>query len=676
MEVLKLNDLSEMSMLFGGDYNPEQWPEDSWQDDIDKLKRADINSATINVFSWALLEPRESKYDFTQLDRLFELLEKNGINVILATSTGALPMWMSTKYPEVNRVNVEGVKQKQGKRHNACPNNRIFQKLVRQLVERIAERYAKKGNLVAWHVSNEYEGYCYCNKCVEEFRRWLQNKYKNLPNLNQGWNSNFWSHTINDWNEIIPPMLTTDLFSNGKSVLSGAEIDYRRFQSESLLKNFMLEKEAIKKFDRNHPVTTNFMGSKKDIDYFKWAPHIDIISWDSYPMPDDKASKSAMEHDLMRGLKQKPFILMEQTPNQQNWYPFNKLKQPNEMRMLSYQALAHGANGINFFQLKQSRSGAEKFHGAVLTVGDAVNSRTYREVQKLGKELASLPTDLQDSKFKAEVAIVFDWESYWGLENSIGPLEELSYVDEVQRFYKAFYDSGISVDFVSKTTNLEGYTVVVAPVLYMWNDEFVANITKYVKSGGRFLTTYLSGIANENDQIFVEGYLSPLQKLLGIKIDERDARSENEAINIVSNKGRLLGKATGVCDLVISQGAKSVAHYGKEVFYSDCSAITVNDFEKGKAFYCGAGLDTTGMKNLIQQLVDGTSLDVVNSVNFEVSTRISNNKKYTFIINTIDQTQDVKISGIKGVDLLSNKELCEKIHLEPFGTVILKSEID
>lgn len=662
-------DLKNDSVLFGGDYNPEQWPESSWQNDIDKLKRASVNVATINVFSWSLLEPREDKYDFKMLDKIVDLLNKNDIKMILATSTAAIPAWISHKYPDVSRTDIYGKHQIQGKRHNACPNSSNFKKLTQGLVTELATRYSDCSNLICWHVSNEYEGYCYCDNCAKAFRKWLKRKYGTLKTVNREWNTNFWSHTYYDWDEIEPPMMTTDLFPNQKSVISGAAIDYRRFQSESLLSNYRLERDIIKQFDQIHPVTTNFIQPQKDIDYFEWAPYLDVISWDSYPMPDDTADQNAFQHDVMRGLKKKPFLLMEQTPNQQNWYPYNVLKKPGEMRMLSYQAIAHGANSIEYFQLKQSRSGAEKFHGAVLSHSNSENTRTFREVAKLGAELKKLPNSFLETNIQTSIAIVFDWDSFWGLENSIGPIANLSYMNEVLRFYKSLYQHDVTVDVVSKHDDFDNYHVVIAPTLYMLSNDFASNIKQFVKNGGKFLTTYMSGIANETDNIFEGGYLGPIKELMGVSVDERDARRDDQPIDIISKKGQLIGTATGVCDLVIPEDAETLATYSDDVFYSDYAAITRHRYGQGESYYCGAGLDEKGISYLFAKMIPNYKNEFNRSV--EITVRSFKTKNYVFLINTSDETQTINNHKYGTYDLLSGKKFGTRITLAPFDVVIL-----
>ncbi|MEE1296919.1 MAG: beta-galactosidase [Bifidobacterium sp.] len=413
--------------LFGGDYNPEQWPEATWPHDLDLLQEANINEATVNVFSWGLLQPDEATYDFTTLDAIMDSVEERGMKVVLATGTAALPAWMATEYPHALRVGIDGMQQRFGGRHNFCPSSPDYRRLARALASKVAERYADRPSVVAWHVNNEYGnggGYCYCDECARQFRAWLERKYGTVEALNEAWCMNFWSHTLTSFEQVIPPVLAGDAISTDKCVISGLQVDYRRFQNEQMLACYKLEREAIREFEHDHPVTTNLMGVFKDLDYFAWGREMDVVSWDNYPGMDTQPSFTAMCHDLMRGVGGgEPFMLMEQTPNQQNWFPYCKVKRPGEVGKLSWQAVAHGADTVQFFQLKQSRGGVERFHGAVIGHDDSDRSRTYREVRALGADLERRATPLMGSRVKARVAVVFDWESYWSLEGCVGPTQ-------------------------------------------------------------------------------------------------------------------------------------------------------------------------------------------------------------------------------------------------------------
>ena len=452
-------------ILYGGDYNPNQWTKDIWQEDMRIFKDAHINTATINVFSWAKIQPSEHEYNFDELDEIVDMLSKENYDIVFATSTAALPGWMVRKYPEVMFTDYEGRQHKFGGRHNACPNSLVFKHYARELAYKLAERYADNPHVTCWHVSNEYGNECFCENCQKAFRVWLKDKYKTIDALNRAWNMEFWGHTVYDWDDVVPPNALSDGIGSEKTAFAGISIDYRRFYSDSQLACFKMERDAIRSVKPDAFVTTNLMGTFKGLDYFKWAKEMDVVSWDNYPSYDTPWSSIAMTHDLMRGLKDEPFMLMEQTPSQQNWQKYNSLKRPGQMRAQSYQTLAHGADTIQFFQLRRSVGGCEKFHGAVIAHAGSENTRVFREVAQLGAELESFGDRTLGSRNEAEVGLIFDWDNYWALEYTSGPSEDLKYVDQIHQYYQYFYKKNIGVDMIPVDADFSKYKIVVAPVL-------------------------------------------------------------------------------------------------------------------------------------------------------------------------------------------------------------------
>lgn len=493
-------------ILFGGDYNPNQWPKEIWEEDIRIFKKASINSATVNVFSWAKIQPSENCYDFEELDQIIEKLSTEGFDIVLATSTAALPAWMFKKYPEVARTDYDGRHHKFGQRHNACPNSLVYQKYAERLATKLAERYGENPQVTCWHINNEYGGECYCENCEKAFRVWLKDKYQTIEALNKAWNMEFWGHTVYEWDEIVLPNALSEGIGYDKTAFAGISIDYRRFNSDSLLKNYMMERDAIRKIDPTTPITTNLMGTFKGLDYFKWAKEMDLISWDNYPAYNTPWSLVAMTHDLMRGLKQQPFMLMEQTPSQQNWQPYNSLKKPGQMRAQSYQTIAHGADTIQYFQLRRSIGACEKFHGAVIEHVGHEDTRVFRETAALGAELAQL-SDIIGTQTQAQVAVIFDWDNYWALEYTSGPTVDLKYVEQIHRYYRYFHEQNIAVDLVPVDADLSKYKLVAAPVLYMIKEGMQERLTDFVKQGGSLLTTYMSGIVDQSDNVHLGAIL-------------------------------------------------------------------------------------------------------------------------------------------------------------------------
>lgn len=642
-------------IAYGGDYNPEQWPEETWEEDMRLLKLAHIDTLTLNVFSWASLQPSEEEYSFGKLDRMMELAKKHGMNVCLATSTGAHPAWMARKYPEILRTEFGGRKRKFGGRHNSCPNSLVYRKFSVKLAEKLAERYQGYENIIAWHISNEYGGACYCENCEKAFRVWLRKRYGTLEELNRAWNTSFWGHTFYDWEEIVVPDSRSEHIGREQTMAQGISIDYQRFQSDSILDCFRLEYGAVKKYTKDIPVTTNLMGAYKPLDYRKWGKYMDFISWDNYPSNEDSFSKTAWNHDLMRGVGGgKPFILMEQTPSQQNWQPFNALKRPGAMRLWSYQAIAHGSDSVLFFQLKRSIGGCEKYHGAVISHAGHENTRVFREVAELGRELEQLGGAILGSVGAAETAILFDWENWWAVEYSSGPSISLKYEEEILKYYTAFHSQNIPVDIIGQEDDLSKYKLVAAPVLYMVKDGTDRRIREFVAQGGTFIATYFSGYVDENDLVVTGGYPGKLKDILGIWVEESDALPDQKENHFVYQ-----GKeypAGLLCDIVHLEGAEALAAY-QEDFYQGTPVITRNSFGKGQAYYVGTRSDGPFYQKFVEDACKEQQIKVAAKTpkDVEAVIRVRGTEKYLFLLNHSGEGKEIAVPE-PAEELITQKE--------------------
>ncbi len=658
-------------ILYGGDYNPNQWPREIWDEDMRLLGKAKINSATINVFSWAKIQPSEHEYYFDELDEMVELLSRENFDIVLATSTAAVPAWMHKRYPEVARTDYQGRHHKFGQRHNACPNSPIYQKYAGRLAEKLAQRYGGNEHVTCWHVNNEYGGECFCENCEKAFRVWLKDRYKTIEALNKAWNMEFWGHTVYDWDEIVLPNELSEGISGGRSAFAGISLDYCRFNSDSMLENYKMERDAIRRFDPHTLITTNLMGTYKQLDYFKWAKEMDIVSWDNYPAYDTPWSLVAMRHDLMRGLKGQPFMLMEQTPSQQNWQIYNSLKKPGQMRAQSYQTLAHGADTIQFFQLRRSVGACEKFHGAVIEHAASENARVFREVAKLGEELQALGDQFLGADNPAQVGIIFDWENYWALEYAVGPHRDLKYENQIHQYYSYFYDKKIPVDLIPIDADFSKYKAVVAPVLYMVKDGMEQALETYVQGGGVLLTGFMSGIVDQSDNVHLGGYPGPLRKLSGIWVEEIDALAPEQ-----SNTLRFADGSEAdchlVCDIIHLEEAVSLADYTGN-FYAFSPAVTKNQFGEGTVFYVGTQPEQKGLEKVLDQMMELAGVKPVIDVQtkLEIVCRTTLEKCYYFIINLTDETLALPPLFAGKADIITGNTLTLQTCLAPYDVVLL-----
>ena len=642
-------------IVYGGDYNPEQWPEEIWADDMRLLKEANIDIVTLNVFSWAALQPSEETYDFSKLDKIMEMVRDNGLQVCLATSTGAHPAWMAKKYPDILRTEFNGLKRKFGGRHNSCPNSPTYEKYSVRLAQKIAERYRDYKNIVAWHISNEFGGECYCENCEKAFRVWLKKKYQTIENVNRAWNTAFWGHTFYDWDEIVLPNLLSEHFEQDRSQFQGITVDYKRFNSESILECYKREYDTLKAITPDIPITTNLMGFYKPLDYKMWAKYMDVVSWDNYPSNEDSPAQIAMSHDLMRGINGgEPFLLMEQTPSVTNWLPYNALKRPGVMRLWSYQAVAHGSDSVMFFQMRRTVGACEKLHGAVIDHVGTNETRVFREVKALGAELKELGEQTLGAVTDAKAAIYFDWDNWWAIECSAGPNCDLKYKDEIYNYYQALYKLNIPVDIVGPEDDLGKYQLLIAPILYMTKTGYDEKIRTFVKNGGTFVTTFFSGIADEHDLIVTGGYPGKLRDIMGIWVEESDALPSG-AENHFTYRGKAY-PAKLLCDLSHLEGAEALSVY-EEDFYAQMPAITKNQFGDGRAYYVATRSNEEFYQTLMADICEECGVEslLAPQENLEVTMRRNENGRFLFLLNHADREQETVMTEA-GCGLLEKQE--------------------
>ncbi|MEV5608578.1 beta-galactosidase [Streptomyces sp. NPDC052225] len=665
---------------YGGDYNPEQWPEEVADADHRLFTRAGVDTLTVGVFAWSLLQPAEGVHDFTVLDRALDRAAAEGRRVVLATGTAALPPWLARAYPEVNRTDFEGRRHGYGQRHNFCPSSPAYRRLSTAVAGSLAQRYATHPALLAWHINNEYGGACYCRLCAKAFRDWLRARHGTLDALNDAWWTSFWSHRYTDWAEIEPPSALTEHWRGpDHTAFQGITLDYQRFMTDALLGCFVAEKEAIRAHSADTPVTTNFMGMYRPLDYHRWAPHLDFASWDCYPPLDAPPTWAALAHDLMRGLKGgAPFWLMEQTPSTTACRDVNPLRRPGELRLASWQAVAHGADAVLYFQMRASRGACEKYHGAVIGHAGRDDTRVFREVAALGAELKDLGDVTLGARTPARTALLFDWDSWWALEISDGPSRLVTYVDVVHTYYRAARVAGADVDVVPVTADLSAYDVVLAPALHLVKGDLAQRLEAVAQRGGTVLTTFLSGRGDEHDRAFLTDVPGPLAPLMGVRVDEWDARPADET-HPVRLGGDLDATAGLVFEIVIPQGAEPIGTYTTD-FYAGTPAVTRNRFGErgGEGWYVATHLDAGGAEWVVRQVLDRHGLvgPYAGHADVETATRVTpDGTRLFFLLN--HATRPAELTAHEAAtDLLTGKhvERGGPLALGPLGAAVLRLE--
>ncbi len=661
--------------LHGADYNPEQWLHDRsvWDRDMELMKLANCNEMTVGIFSWAKLEPQEGVYDFSFLDEIIEKIRRNGGKVILSTPSGARPRWMAERYPEVLRVGADGVREHFRARHNHCYTSPIYREKVRAINERLAARYGKNDTVVAWHISNEYGGECRCPLCQRAFRDFLREKYDNdIEKLNLAWWTTFWSKTFTDFDQIEPPGAYTE------QGLHGLNLDWRRFVTHQTRDFILNEIAPIRAHCPEKPVTINMMYEFYDLDYHQIAPVIDIASWDSYPdwhSTDNAqiAQRTAFWHDLYRSLKDRPFLLMESTPSLVNWKPYNKLKAPGLDTLSSLQAIAHGSDSVQYFQWRKSRGASEKLHGAVVGHDGTGETRVFRSVQKTGRVLQSID-EVCGTLTQAKVAIVFDWENMWALDDCQGFANAgKQYRQTCYAYHRVLWERGIDCDIVSPKADLSRYALVIAPMLYLADAQTMENLTRFVAGGGTLYGTYMMATVNETDLCYLGGLPGEgMKEVFGILAEEIDTLYPAQRQHAVL--GTQEHELCDYCEIIHLRGATALAEYS-DGWYSGSPAVTEHAFGEGKAIYqacrdCGS-LKEQILTRLLSEAGICGNVPAPLAHGVTAHSRTDGTYTYLFVENYREEAADVPLHTAMWD--LCDGTIRERVQLPPYGFAILRS---
>ncbi|MFJ3761920.1 beta-galactosidase [Streptomyces sp. NPDC090080] len=659
--------LSVPGIVYGGDYNPEQWPEEVWAEDVRLMREAGVNMVSVGIFSWALLEPSEGVLDFSRTDRILGLLHENGIAVDLATPTAAPPAWFFRAHPQALPVDRDGRTLSYGSRQTFCPSSPAYRAAALKITAALAERYASHPAVTMWHVHNEYgchNAACYCDTSAESFRRWLRARYgDDLAALNHAWGTAFWSQWYYAWDEILPPRAT------GAVPNPTHQLDWRRFCSDELLSLYTAERDVLREAAPAIPATTNFMVMHNfdALDYWRWAPELDVVANDHYLMSADPESQIdvALSGDVMRSLAGGPWLLMEHSTGAVNWQPVNRAKTPGELRRNALAHVAHGADGICYFQWRAAKAGAEQWHSAMLPHA-GTDSRIWQDVVRLGADLRAL-AEVRGSGGTAEVAVVWDWDARWALEFPSQPSGELRFQDLVRAWYEPLWRAGVAVDFVRPDADLSAYKAVLVPSLYLVDDAGAANLTAFAEAGGTLAVGFHSGMVDENSHVRLGGYPGAFREVLGVRTDELFPLLPGERV-------ALSGGGTGSLwsERVRPAGAEVVTSYADGPL-AGVPAVTRHAYGAGSAWYLATLPDAETLAGLLGRIREeaGVAAGRAAPQGVEVVVRRGADADFVFVIDHAGAGAEVSVAA-GSVELLSGKPVDGVVVVAPGEIAVVR----
>jgi beta-galactosidase len=637
------------------------------------MQEAGVTVVSLAIFSWARLQPEPDRWDFGWLDEVMDLLHAGGIAVDLATATASPPPWLAARHPEILPVTARGETLWPGGRQHWRPTSPVFRTHALALVRRMAERYADHPALAAWHVSNElgcHNAYDYSDDAAAAFRVWLAERYKTVEALNDAWGTAFWSQRYTDWAQILPPRLA------GSYPNPTQQLDFKRFSSEALRAYLCAERDILHEITPDVPVTTNFMvmNESKPMDYAAWAADVDFVANDHYVLPGpqarDELSFSANLTGNIAG--RRPWFLMEHSTSAVNWQPVNLPKPPGGMVRDSLTHLAHGADAICFFQWRQSRAGAEKYHSGMLPQAGP-DSDLFRDVARLGATLRELAPVAGTAKPPARVAIAFSWEAWWAVEADSHPTERLRYKQEALDWYSAFLNLGIPVDVVPVARLLgdHDYTLVVAPILHLVDAPTAHALSRFVADGGHLVTTYFSGIVDENDQFWPGAHPGALRDLLGVRVQEFAPLPAGESVPV----GDLLGTLwTDKLDIT-GDAVEVLARYGSGPL-TGRPAITRKVHGTGSAAYVSTRIGADGLTSLLRDLCAAAGVASPLPAAARGLVEVVERGEFRFVINRGDG--DLVLAGFDGTlvaapSLGGSRDANGAVRLGPRGVAVLRA---
>ena len=661
---------------FGVDYYPEQWPEERWPEDARLMAEAGINVVRLAEFAWSFLEPHPGCYDFDWLDRAIEILHGRGIKVILGTPTASAPPWVMAMLPDAYKVNEHGHRLTYGNRCEFCPTHAGYRERGRMVTRAMANHYADHLAVIGWQIDNELNGRCYCSHCQAGFQNWLRNRHATLEELNAAWGTAFWSHVYTEWSQIPVPMET------GGVPNPALDLDFRRFMSDTFTCFQQEQVDILRQVCSAHFITHNFMGFGFDqINYYDLAKPLDFVSWDNYPRtgwrlaPEADSAYLALGHDTTRGFKGKPFWVMEEQSGSGGWQTVGMTPRPGEMRLWTYQAIAHGADAIIYFRWRTARFGTEQFwHGVLYHHGQP--GRRYDELKTIGEEMQRVGEQFLGAENRNPVAMILSYDTRWAFQ--IQPNHnDFKYPALFTSYYKALHGHNIGVDIVPPGADLSRYRIVIAPALYILPDETADSLRSYVQNGGTLITTARSGVKDEANAIVNQYLPGLLAEVCGVVVDEYDVQPTDASVSLeltLPGQDAQTARSSLWFDVLRTMTAQTVATYQAE-YFSGAPAITFNNYGQGRAIYIGTLGDDALHDTIVDWALKSISLHapLPTPPGVELTERWQGDQRLLFLLNHTNETQEVPLTAAY-LELLSNTIVNEIVKMPPYGVSVLREQ--
>lgn len=675
--------LKRFRLHFGAAYYPEHWPEERWSEDIRLMKEANFTVVRLAEFAWSSLEPSEGIFNLDWLEHAINLLGEHGILTVLGTPTAAPPAWLTSTYPETLAIDEAGRKVQHGNRCHYCVNSPIFHQATRRIVHAMAERFGSNPNVIGWQIDNEFNRVCYCDHCRRQFQVFLADRYETLENINQRWSAAYWSQTYTSWDQIPIPIGPHN---------PGLMLEFKHFVTQSYCRYQRIQLDELRPFlPEGVWVTHNFMGWFAGLDYYQIAGDLDIVSWDDYVGTGhhDYLNHSSV-HSLTRGFKQKNYWVMETQPGSVNWSKVNSVLDKGEARVMAWQGVAHGADGLLYWQWRSALGGQEQYHGTLIDQSGQPRP-FYEEARQIGEEFTKVSGLLVDSYVpQARVAMIYDYDSRWAIEMQPHHAD-FDYVRHFNHYYRCFALRNIAVDILSaksleSSNQLKGYKVVVVPALNVLTKKQSDALVDFVRRGNHLVLTLRTGMKDEYNALLPMRQPGYLVEVSGMEVEEFYALDEPVPI-----KGSLFEGQAELWAEKLKLTGKFILPMGKyresNGWLDDSPAISVTGVSGGMGltYYVGAYLDEISQQIFVDRLILNAHLVAIKTPP-EIEVRLRKKKiepdsggegsgkveekEIFFVINHAPRQATIWLPWL-ALDHLTEQVIDAELNLPPYGVAVL-----
>ncbi|MBP3360841.1 MAG: beta-galactosidase [Clostridia bacterium] len=633
--------------LIGCCYYPEHWDENSLTSDLDRIKSLGFNTVRMGEFSWSMYESEEGRYDFSLLERAVEYAGKLGIDVILGTPTAAPPKWLTDKYPEVLCVDANGNTMQHGSRQHNNYTSKIYLKYCAAITEAMAKCFCKYNNVIGWQIDNElncHRSESYAKTDDEAFREWLEKKYKTIENLNECMGLRFWSMEYNSFSQISCPR-PTPAYRNPSFMT-----DYYLFLSDSAVRYASVQAKILKKYMPDAFVTHN--GYFENLDYKKLTDEcLDILAFDSYPSFSEQNGKgrsveAGYRLALTHGCCEKFLVLEQQAgPGGQNSY-LVPTPLPGQIRLWTYQSIAHGAVSMLYFRYRTALFGAEQLWYGIYDHDLEENYRS-REIRQISEELSRVGDLFIANRQHNDVAFYYDYHNICANKTESFAPDDMWYI------HTGLNDLNIHADFIYSYEDMKKYKVVILSHIAIADETLAEKVREFADNGGIVIISSRSGTKDIYDRYYPQKAPGVFSEAAGCSALWFTSLPASEEQNVLYG-----GKTYSVkeyCEVMQPSAGTVVGTY-TDGFCRGKPAIVKN----GNIYYIGFYVDSGELyRDIIANHIDVPELPGSNTEEYVLG-------DYKMYLNYGEAPVDFEC-----FDLLTEKNITQ---IPPFGVVMLKKD--